>query len=343
MKKDQEGALEPYLINLKGLAVVADAKATNDRRTKGWRLQLKTHGGRRMTYAVEHIEAPPTAALAGRLAEGRTGGQDHRWMVLAPRVTPRIGAVLIGHDIDYMDLAGNCHVAPAPDQLVHVEKKGPERIRGTRTFRPQGYQVLFALLARPELIAEPVREIAVQAGVGKTVAGQTLERLEEEGYIRKTRRGRNLYQPEKLVPRWLTGYADILRPRWVLGRFRTPEAGREHLAERVEDYFRNQTEEIAWGFGGTVAADNLTPHYRGREIVVHAERLPADFGHAIRALPAEAGELTVLRAPGPIGYKGPRPHIVHPLLVYTELMTGDDERAWEAAKMVLEQYLPALK
>ncbi|HEX7879129.1 MAG TPA: type IV toxin-antitoxin system AbiEi family antitoxin [Candidatus Eisenbacteria bacterium] len=264
-------------------------------------------------------------------------------MVLAPRVPPPVAAALIEKDIDYVDLAGNCHLAPTPDQLVHVEKRAPERIRGTRNIRPQGYQVVFALLARPELIAEPVREIAMQAGVGKTVVGQTLERLEEEGFIGGNGRKRKLINRARLLTKWLTGYADVLRPRWILGRFRTAKEGKEELPDRVEDYFKGQTEDRPWGFGGTVAADNLTQHYRGFEIVVHTEELPADFARTLRALAAPTGDLIVMRTPGPLAYKGPLPHVVHPLLVYTELMAGDDERAWETARMVLDQYLPELK
>ena len=344
MRRTEREHIEPYLVKLQEIRFIAKARVAQERITGRVLLHLDTRGGDRVTYRVERLEGAPTGGLiGGLLAAGRPADGDHRQVLLAPEINRGMAELLREGGIDYLDLAGNCHMAPTPDQVVHIEGRKAIKTKRTLTIRPQGYQVLFALLAQPGLVAKPVREIAEEAGVGKTVVGQTIERLEEEGRIRRTRRGRVLFRPAMLLPRWLTGYADILRPRFVLGQFRAPEAGRDQLPERITAYFDAQITPCNWGFGGTTAGDILTGHYRGPQITLHVEEIPQDFGRTVRLLPANDGDILLLRAPGPAAYKGQRPNVVHPLLVYTELMAGNDERAWEMGRMVLEEYLPELK
>jgi len=340
MKKLAEAQIETYLHILQEFTPVGEARLGFNKRTRGRRIHLKTRGGNRITYEVELLDGPPTRALADRIAGERGDGGPQRRLILTPFVSSTMAKVLMANDIDYVDGVGNCHLTPTPDHLVHVEGRSPVRAGRVRTMRPQGYQVLFALLARPGLIAEPIRGIAVQAGVGKTVVGHTIERLEAEGQVFRKRRGRTLFRPKNLLPRWLTGYADALRPGMLLGHFQFPESDRKVMPQRIADYLNGQGNP--WGFGGTVGADLLTQYYRGTNITVHVEEIPSGFTKAIRALPAREGELVLIRTPGPIAYQGLVQNVVHPLHVYTELMCSSDERAVNTARLVLEQYLPEL-
>lgn len=83
----------------------------------------------------------------------------------------------------------------------------------------------------------------------------------------------------------------------------------------------------------------LTKHYRGEETVLHVEDPPADLARRLRALRAQDGPLTILRAPGKIGFEGALPRTVHPLLAFTELLATGKERAREAAQEIRERYL----
>jgi hypothetical protein len=73
--------------------------------------------------------------------------------------------------------------------------------------------------------------------------------------------------------------------------------------------------------------------------VLHIEVPPADLAKRLRALPAQDGPLTILRAAGKIGFEGILPKTVHPLLVFTELLATGKERAREAAQEIRERYL----
>ena len=202
--------------------------------------------------------------------------------------------------------------------------------------RAPGYQVLFAVLAKPELLNAPVRTLAEAAGVGKTAAADAFARLKEEGLIGSGERRRHLLDPRTLMDRWVGGYATVVRPRLLVGRYRTNDVNPEALEERIE---KTLGATVTWAWGGGAAAMRLTKLYRGEATVLHVEVPPADLAKRLRALPAEDGALTVLRAPGRIAFEGALPRTVHPLLVYTELLTARSARAREAAREIQERYL----
>jgi hypothetical protein len=83
----------------------------------------------------------------------------------------------------------------------------------------------------------------------------------------------------------------------------------------------------------------MTQLYRGRETVLHVETLPADLLRQLRALPLSEGSLTILRTPGMVAYEGARSQVVHPLLVYTEMLVSRDPRMNEAASEIRDRFL----
>jgi hypothetical protein len=56
-------------------------------------------------------------------------------------------------------------------------------------------------------------------------------------------------------------------------------------------------------------------------------------------VPDREGEVALLRVPGPLAFEGPQPDVVHPLLVYLDLLTEDHDRARDAAAEIYRRYL----
>jgi len=269
-------------------------------------------------------------ARIGKMAE-------RPWILFAPYVGRRMGRHLAEFGVNYVDTAGNCRLRIGDDYLATIEGQRPARdgTRGRGIGAP-GYQVLFAILAKPALLNVPIRTLADAAGVGKTAAGDTIARLGQEGLIAAGRQRRHLLNTQTILDRWLAGYATTVRPRLLIGRYRTEDTEPGALENRIEKALGNT---ITWAWGGGAAAIRLTKHYRGEETVLHVEAPPADLAKRLRALPAQDGPLTILRAPGKIGFEGILPRTVHPLLVFTELLATGKERAREAAQEIRERYL----
>jgi hypothetical protein len=122
----------------------------------------------------------------------------------------------------------------------------------------------------------------------------------------------------------------------MVGAFRTPDEDPEALERRIEATFG---ETATWAFGGGAAAMRLTGFYRGPETVLHVVTWRREDAARLRAVRATRGGLMVLKAPGEIVLQGVLPQTVHPLLIYTELLTAEHQRAREAAEEIRRSYL----
>jgi hypothetical protein len=258
-------------------------------------------------------------------------------VLFAPYVPGPIGSHLAAHEVSYVDAVGNCHLeTEGRGLLAHVEGKRIARGGSASTgVRLQGYELTFAILAQPDLLREPVRRIAVAAGIGKTAVGNQLQRLAHQGLIARTAKRSAILRRRELLDRWLTAYSDVVRPAWYLGRYRT----RASDPEDVERLIASVWGKRCWALGGGAAAWRMNRFYRGSATVLHVDASPSDELRRLRALPDEQGDLTLLRTPGTAAYAGVEPNLVHPLLVYTELMTSEDPRLRETAEKVRREHL----
>src|SRR5262249_28469241 len=132
--------------------------------------------------------------------------------------------------------------------------------------RGAGYRVVFAITASPSLLNVPVRELAECIGVGKSGVSNVLRKLEEEGLIGHIKGNRVVLDRVALLRRWVEGYADAVRPKLFVGRFRTADKSPTILEHRIE---KSLDDRIDWAFGGTAGAYRLVPHYRGEQTVLH--------------------------------------------------------------------------
>jgi hypothetical protein len=142
-------------------------------------LQLSWRKGEGERFLVQTTRTHLSYALAAGLIE-RARASGGNWMLFAPYVSGQIGLHLATHGINYVDAIGNCHIQlKTGDLLSHVEGKKPRRDEAEeRGSRAPGYQLLFAILAKPALLDQPVRQLAAAAGIGKTAAADQLKRLQ---------------------------------------------------------------------------------------------------------------------------------------------------------------------
>jgi hypothetical protein len=298
-------------------------------------LKIRFRSGRPERFLVEIKRTHLSYALASGIIARVKATRDH-WVLLAPYVPGPIGSHLAAHGISYVDAVGNCHLETENGGLLaHVEGKRAARGGGSTGVRLPGYQLMFAILAQPDLLGQPVRKIAAAAGTGKTAVGDHLKRLAQQGLIARTPKRSAILRRRDLFDRWLSAYPDVVRPAWYQGRYRT----RASDPEEIERLVANAWGKRRWSLGGGAAAWRMNGFYRGSDTVIHVDAAPNDELRRLRALPDEEGNLTILRTPGTVAYAGTQSHIVHPLLVYTELMASEDPRLREAAEKVRREFL----
>jgi hypothetical protein len=336
MRPGQRVDLEPWLTAAKRLPFVRSVEVRGKDATRSLHLRAR---GKDVRYRLEVSLAQPLgrAQLASLLAPRRR--QSERVLLFAPQVSGGLAEALREAGIDYVDLAGNCHIDVDGVHVAHVEgRKLRERfvVEGEHK-REAHYRVYFALAVRPELASATVREIARETGAGKSTVDRTLARLEADGILAITKTKRHVLRRDQLMDRWIAGYVEHLQQRWTVSRYQPQEKDPEKLVETLTRVLEGKT----WGLGGSAGGWRLDRHYRGEETVVHLATPEPDLPRQVRALPAREGPLRVLVTPMPLAFATPVADTVHPLLVYGDLVASNDERAIEAAGHIRQRYLKA--
>jgi hypothetical protein len=332
----KEADLEPWLEVLRGIPTVDAAFLESTEVVTHVVVQVGESVAR---YLVDlRMQAVVTDLMVADASAGRQ--KPSPLLFLAQHIPPTIADQLIARQIDFVDLAGNCHLRAVPGVVLHVE--GKRRLTPLRRTRPlaargSGAHVLFVLAARPELATATVRVLADLAGTNKSSIAEVLGHLEDQEVLSASASGRKrvVLRRRTLLDMWLMSYEKTLRPRWLVGRYRSATKDAQELEASIERALEGQP----WAFGGSAAEMRLSGHYRGPDTIIHvAHRLPR-LPKALRALPDPYGPIVVLHTPLPLAFEGPSPNVMHPLMVYSELMVGGDERAISAAQELDQSFL----
>jgi hypothetical protein len=330
--------LQPYIANLRALSFVDDVQVDeappSSRVTPDAILRVRAKA---LEYPLlvelktSHLSYPTADAVLAYTR--REPGVP--WVLFAPHVGRPMAAHLKQAGLNFMDLAGNCWITLGTDHTAEVIGRSVERVPQERALRAPASQALFTLLARPDAITQPIRSLAAESGVSKSAVAGLLNRLEAEGFVGRSRSKRLLLHRKLLIDRWVTGYAEVLRPSLLVGRFDAPERDPSVLEERIE---KTLDDRIRWTWSGGPAAFRLTKHFRGESLTILGD-WKTELNNELRMLPSKSGRLSVLRPVGPLTFEGAVPRTAHPLLVYAELLATPHERSAEAALEIRERYL----
>ena len=336
----EDARSSPYLENLLSLPFVGKATLRAELRRMGSRgeamLELTTPRGRRRLLVEEkgsHLSQALVRDLIARVSSRATTPL----ILFAPYVSPEMGALLVSRGINFVDRAGNCYLDLGGRYVAHVEGRKLRQSAGAPGgIRAPGFRLIFAVLVEPDLLNASARDLARVSGVSLGTASNVLRRLEHDRIVVRTKSKRHLVRRGDLVERWIAGYAEMLRPQLLAGRFQTPDKDPPSLEDRVATLLGP---DGTWAWGGAAAAFRLTKHYRSDETVLHVQAASSDLPKRLKAVPHTAGRLILLGVPGPLAFRGKAPHTVHPLLIYTELVLTGSDRAREAASEVRERFL----
>ena len=334
--------LRPYLDQLERLPFVREArlqprsrKATSSRTDAT--LVVRTPTGTARMH-VELIRSHLARETAARLLQ--RGRMDQEFIVLAPTVGRDLGELLAGNGINFMDLAGNCHIRIDDHYVARMQgKRGAPKPVTDKGLRAPAYRVLFALLCRTSLVDASGRALADAAGGVSPQTAIDLRRRLLERRILLRAGSSHRWSPagyKAALDLFVMGASTTLMPSLALGRFRAREDDVDLVERKLARGLRGK---VQWRWGGGAACQRLTGHFRGDRTVVYVEqwngRRPSDLGLIHDA----AGPLLIAKLPGPMALESPHRETVHPVLVYTDLSLEGDERAREAAGDIYAEYL----
>jgi hypothetical protein len=291
-------------------------------------------------YAIE-VKRHLTKATAG-LAIQQLKTTPYKGILVTEYVNPNMAERLQKMGIPFIDTVGNAYINEPPI-YVYIKGNKPathgwkERIQ-TRTFRPTGLQVLFALLCDPDLLQAPYRDIADATDVALGTVGWVLTDLKTLGFLIEENKVRRLVRKPELFDRWVAAYPLKFRPKLELGRYQAPNP----------DWWQTVTiAQYGAVWGGEVAAAKLTNYLRPAIATIYATEIPPRLilDRQLKKDPNGNVELLqrfwrpdILPAPNDL-QKVELQYLAPPLLIYADLIATAEPRNLETARLIYDEFL----
>jgi hypothetical protein len=347
MMAGQPAQLRPYGDHLKRWTKGAELVAEPE--TGPFTAQLSVRvGGKTQRYLLvekRHFRHQDAAVIADQLTRRRAEldrkHARHPILLLAPHVRAQQAAVLERAGIDYLDLAGNVHLS-APGLFVHVEGRRPPKTPVSAPGRPQkGWvKTVLAFLVRPELVSQPYRAVAEQAGVSLGTVAACTRDLAMRGVLLEDAEGRRVPDRAALVALWVPAYGEVLRPKLPERRLQVRVTDKAELWTRLEHMLRKRG--LPWALTGADAANQRQAFFRAEDTEIYAPVLAFDDRDLQKALVAQpsarGGNLLVIEPPGPLAIPATDAAalpVAPDLLAYAELRYRGTTQALEAAELLL--------
>ena len=324
-------ALEALRNNLPGQAEIKTVNPVRDPRGRADYLLRIAMLGKEIRYYAE-VKANMTKADK-LLAMMRKADLHHPLLLVTKYINPQLADELKRNGTEFIDTAGNAFINQPP-LYVFVKGNKPDIVKVPplkRTFKPAGLKVIYTFLCNPGLENRTYREIAAETDVALGTVDWIMKELKELRFVLDMgKRGLRLLQKEKLLQRWVTAYPEQLRPKLTLGRFRG-----DH-----EWWRQNKLDPLKAQWGGEVAAERLTQYLQHHIITIYTT--PQQLNQLLaenRLRKDETGDVEILKR----FWKPPEmwkyEDLVHPILIYADLLATGNERNIETAKIIYDKHI----
>jgi len=309
------------------LRVGADAVVNVSDENKHWRFYIEVK-----PHLTSHTLGSAITAVSQIKKEHKSAA------LVSAYVNPSQADKLRQLGIEFFDAAGN---ASFQQKGLHVFITGrkpqtPKSLgRPARAFNPTGSRLVFALLCKPGLENKSYREMAKEAGISLGAVNWIINDLRSLGHLADLgARGRRLVNRKELLKRWTSAYPEQLRPKLILGRFKT---------EHTRDWWQKARLPSDAFWGSEVAAKLLTKYLKPETVTIYCEsNLPQlQARHRLQRDPN--GDIELLSRFWKFDqWEKKALHTAPPLLVYADLVSTAADRNLETAEIIYEQHIARL-
>ena len=310
-------------------------EASQEHPSEGDGLLFITGDKKEYCFQVE-VKQTINKAIIGQTAQQILKIQN-KVILITPYVSPQLADHLKNLGIYFLDTAGNAFIK---SQSLYIFSKGnklseeqrPDTL--SRAFKAKGLQVLFALMRINKLENRPLREIAELSNVALGTVQWVMKDLKKLGYlIDMGKRGKRLIKKEDLLSRWTIAYSEQLRPKQLIGRF-TADNRNWWVDTKISQY------GALWG--GEVAGDILTKNLKPEIITIYTNEQPGKLILRGKLKKDPNGDVEILGTFWRDELTNNDENIVHPILVYADLIANGDKRNIEIANMIYEREITGL-
>lgn len=225
-----------------------------------------------------------------------------------------------------------------PESSIDRMQIGDGPKGGRRLFRKSGIKLLYAILTDPLLgsgdplesrLNSSVRDLAKYAGLSAGSVSELLAELKDRGFLLTEGRVRILVNRKTLFDYWRHGYME----------YRIRKKGLCFEAKSIRWWSSRSPERDGFLWGGEPAASVLTRGYlRPEKLTLYTSQPQYDLVVDANLHRVPSGGNVEFITPL-ISTEKDVQGCVHPLLVYADLICSGDDRNFETAKMIYDEYL----
>lgn len=257
------------------------------------------------------------------------------FLLIAETILPKIKEELRKQGIAYLDTAGNIFMKTEKHHLWidgHKKQKTTDE-KPDRAFKAGGLKLIYLFLTNENLLNQPQRTIAEEAGIALGNIGNILNGLKVLGFlIELSKKEFQLINKNELLQKWMTGYEDILKPALHIGNFRFASTDDERNWKELK--FKEY--ETYWG--GEPAGNLITNYLQPGIFTIYTEETRSNLIKNYHLVPEQNGTIKVYKKFWK-NHNGLNENVVHPILAYTDLVNTGNSRCIETAKIIYEKYI----
>ncbi|MFA9371462.1 MAG: type IV toxin-antitoxin system AbiEi family antitoxin [Labilibaculum antarcticum] len=250
------------------------------------------------------------------------------YMIVAQRIFPEVKKQLRKQNIAYLEESGNLYLSKG-EKLIWIDTnkmKPDSKSIGNRAFTKTGLKVLFQLLIKENLLNNTHRTIAETTHVALGNIPQVINGLKDTGFVLRLNKKELIWDNKKdLLERWMTEYETILKPAIFRGRFKFRT-----------DWQKIKFEDNETLWGGEPAGDILTQYLRPEKFTIYTKESTNNLIRKYHLVPDKNGNVEVYD----MFWENKETNKTVPyLLVYADLMSQNNKRCRETAKMIFDEYI----
>jgi len=258
-------------------------------------------------------------------------------LLVTEYVNPELAEIMRNQGIPFIDGAGNAFINATP-LYIFIKGEKPDKAEKAepvkRLFKAGGLKLTFALLNNPGMEKATYRNMAKAAKVALGTVDFAITELKELGFlIDLGKKGRQLFNTERLLRRWVEAYPENLKPKIVQERFRTD----------TRNWWKDiQPADFGVLWGGEIAAAELTGYLKPEKYTVYTDQPIGKLIYRFKFQKDPNGNVEILMPFWAFKWELAKNGFVPALLIYADLVATGDARAIEAAEIIYDKYIARL-
>jgi len=267
-------------------------------------------------------------------------------MLVSDYITPTIADKLREKKIWFLDEAGNIYIeVPGRIFILNTGNKKKTSKKHFPFISTANSKVFFYLLKNGPKVEGSYRHLAKQSGVSLGKISQALGELQQRQIIHTQKNVILIHQPLRLLEFWVQSYLEKLKPQMYRGTYTWPYGENFSNLDGIGKHLKRGI-----GIGGECAGELLTGYLKpaSMDLWVEEENI-AELKSSLKLMESVNGFIRVYSFfSNDIFFensedKDIKLRLVHPLIVYADLLGIPDTRCHETAQMLKENRLGWIK